>query len=104
MHFGMVMVAAVVVSGGTVATVVPLPSVAAATNCSPDGVVATPSRGSYDELLGVSALTNSDVRTVGHSEHISRRVGGRELPWERQRDARRALLPARVGIFAARPC
>ena len=31
----------------------------------PSGVVATPSRGSYDGLYGVSALTNNDVWAVG---------------------------------------
>jgi hypothetical protein len=39
------------------------PSAGAA--CSPMGVVATPSRGSYDGLYGVSALNNNDVWAVG---------------------------------------
>ncbi len=37
----------------------------AGTVCSPVGVVATPSRGLYDGLYGVSALNNNDVWAVG---------------------------------------
>jgi hypothetical protein len=53
-------VTATVPAGGT-----PPPSAPAPAACAPVGVVSTSPTGTYDELLGVSALDNSDVWAVG---------------------------------------